>query len=30
MVYFAKREGASDAEILEALNNVDKEKLISF
>ena len=27
MVKFAKREGASDAEILEAINNVDKEKL---
>ena len=30
MVYFAKREGASDAEILESLNNVDKEKLTSL
>ena len=27
MVKFAKREGATDAEILEAINNVDKEKL---
>ena len=30
MVKFAKREGASDAEILEAINNVDKEKLKEF
>jgi hypothetical protein len=30
MVYFAKREGASEGEIIEALNNVDKEKLISL
>ena len=27
MVKFAKREGASDAEILEAINNIDKKKL---
>ena len=30
MVYFAKREGASEEEIIEVLNNVDKEKLISL
>jgi hypothetical protein len=30
MVHYAKGEGASDAEILEVLNNVDKEKLIPF
>lgn len=30
MVYFAKREGASDEEILEVLDNVDKEKLMSL
>ena len=30
MVYFAKREGASEEEIIEVLNNVDKEKLTSL